>query len=63
MQLNKKQMVVGWTMISLVAVAYVKTLFSLPGRENLSIRIFLYAQLIIMIIGFYLIHMFRDRNK
>jgi hypothetical protein len=64
MNLNKRQLIVGWIMILTIALLVTSTLFSLPGGNgNLAIRMFIYSQLIVIVLGLAMIYGLRDSNK
>jgi uncharacterized membrane protein len=58
--LNKKQQVVGWTMIMLISLVIVRTIFCLHKSPYLSIRIFLDLYFLIFIIGLITIYALRS---
>ncbi len=54
--LNKKQQVVGWTMIVLISLVIVRTIFSLHKNPYQSIRIFLDLYFLIFVSGLIVIY-------
>jgi len=59
MKLNKKQLIVGWTIILAVLAVILRTIFVLPSNPYLSIKIFLYLYFFILIFGLLLIVYFQ----
>jgi len=64
MILNKKQQIVGWTMIVLIAAAILRTVLAMSSNRYLNIKIFLSLYLLIFIFGFLSVYVLRDsQNK
>lgn len=65
MKLNKKQQIVAWIAILLIAVAILYTvILLLPGNTFLSsIKIFLFLYFLIFTIGILLIYLLKDKKK
>jgi high-affinity Fe2+/Pb2+ permease len=63
MTLNKKQLLVGWIMIALVALSVVRTIFAMRTEIYLSIQIFTYSYFLIFIFGILLVYVLRDKKK
>ncbi len=60
--LNAKQLVVGWTMISLISIVIIRTIFALPRNPRVSVRIFLNFYFFIFILGLLIIYALRDKK-
>jgi len=61
--LNKKQLIVGWTMISLVLIVVIRTFFAACRNPDLSITISLYSYSFILVFGVLLIYALRDKKR
>ncbi len=62
MLLNKKQVMVGWLMIFLVVTAILYAIFTLPEEPH-SIKAFHYFYFFVLILGFVLVYVLRDKKK
>jgi len=63
MLLNKKQVVIAWVMLILVALSAVFVIFVIPDNAFLSVKTFLYLYCFIFIIGFLLVYNLREKKK
>lgn len=62
-KLNKKQLIVGWTMISLVLIVAIRTFFASRRNLDLSIKISLYLYFFILVFGVLVISALRDKKR
>jgi hypothetical protein len=63
MILNKRQHMVGWTMILLISAAFLRTILTVPPDQCIYTKVFLTFYFYICIIGIPLVYVLRDKKK
>jgi len=64
MILNKRQQIVGWVMVLLISVVILRIILALPNNPYFdTIKIFLSFYFPIIIFGFLLIYVLRDKKN
>jgi len=64
MKLNKRQQIVGWAIILLISEVILNAVFVLPSNPYFNaIKIFLSSYFLILLAGFLLIYVLRDKKN